>query len=231
LPLALWLPPPPGLATFVADGNEALFAALEAWAGGTGERYLYLHGEPGSGKTALLQGAVEQAISAGRRVLYLPLDAPGIVPVALTDLDHLDALALDALDAVAGNPDWELALFSLYNQLAASGTGLLLAGRVPAAQLPVALPDLRSRLSAGAGWRVRPLDEAGCARLLTAGAGRLGLALSRAAVGYILTRCPRDPASLTRLLARLDRATLAAGRAPTVQFIARLLGSPAGAPD
>lgn len=228
LPLALWRPPPAGLAAFIADGNETVLAALRAWAGGAGERYQYLHGEAGSGKTLLLQGAVEQAAEQGRRVLYLPLDAPGISPAALTDLEQMDALALDAVDAAAGDSDWELALFSLYNRLAASGTGLLVAGRLPAAQLPIALADLRSRLTAGPAWRVHPLDEAGCGRLLSEGAARLGLTLSGSAVGYILTRCPRDPGSLSRLLTRLDRATLAAGRAPTVQFIARLLGAPDG---
>lgn len=223
LPLPLQLPAAPGFAGFIPDGNEALLGALEDWAVGHGEAFLYVHGAPGSGKSRLLQGAIEVAGQAGRRVACLPLDLPGLTPAVLNDLERLDALALDRIDSVAGDAAWELPLFSLYNRLRVAGRGLLVAGRLPPAELPLQLADLRSRLCAGLIYGVRPLDEAGCARLLHAGAAARGLTLDAAAVAYILARCPRDAGALLALLERLDRASLAARRAPTVPFIGRLL--------
>jgi DnaA family protein len=124
---------------------------------------------------------------------------------------------------VAGDGSWELALFALYNRLQEAGTRLLVAARVPPAQTGVRLPDLASRLEAGARYGLIPLDERGCARLLGAAAEQRGLRLDRAAVGYILRRVPRDPERLLSLIDELDRSTLQRQRAPTVRLIGELL--------
>jgi DnaA family protein len=221
--LPLRLPTAAGFARFIDAGNAEAVAALKRWALGVGVPHLFVHGGPGCGKSHLLQAAAAEGVGNRQALVYLPLDRPHLTPAIFDDLEGLDAVILDAVDAVAGVPLWEEALFDLYNRLRDRGRRLLTAARVPPSRLPLGLDDLRSRLAAAAVYGLRPLDDDGRARLLREGAGRRGLALSDQAVAYMLRRCPRDPGWLLRFLDRLDHASLAAQRAPTLQLIGRLL--------
>src|SRR5690606_11132490 len=88
----------------------------------------------------------------GKSIQYLPLaDLAGYAPAKLfADLGILDYLCIDHHTAVAGRPDWELALFNLYNSLRESGKCLVVAAEQSPRALPLQLEDQRSRLQ----WRV-----------------------------------------------------------------------------
>lgn len=223
LPLPLQQPALPGLAGFIARGNEPIVAAIEHWARGSGEPYLYLHGAPASGKSQLLLCAADEARRLGRRVLYLALDMAGLSPAVLDNLEDGDGVLLDALQARIGNDDWERALFNLYNRIRDRGSQLLIAARPPSGHLGTRLPDLASRLASGASFNLKPLDDEGRAALLRAGAAQRGLDLTDSVVRYILSRCSRDPGSLTQLLDGIDAAALAEQRQPSIRSIGRLL--------
>lgn len=223
LPLPLRQPGPDGLAGFIEHGNEAVHAAVTHWARGSGEPYLYLHGAAASGKSRLLLCTAEEARRQGRRVLYLPLDMPELSPAVLDDLEHGDGVLLDALQIRIGIAAWERALFNLYNRLRDRNSQLLVAARLPSGQLGVRLPDLASRLAAGASFNLKPLDDEGCAALLRRGATQRGLELAEPVIRYILSRCPRDPGSLTQLLDGIDATALAEQRQPSLRSIGRLL--------
>jgi len=230
LPLPLRLPRAAGFERFIADGNAEALAAARTWSQDPVASTLYLHGGVGSGKTHLLQAAAAELAGSGRTVLYVPLDQAGLAPAMLEDLEQLDAVVIDALHAIAGRRDWEEAVFHLYNRLQAGGRRLLVAARTPPADLRLSLADLRSRLSAAPAYGLTPLDDNGRARLLRDGAEQRGLRLGEPVIGYVLSRCPRDPGWLLDFLDRLDRATLAEQRAPTVRFVAGLLDTPESVP-
>ena len=223
LPLALRLPAASGFRSFVVDGNEETVESLRQWVIGAGHRYLFLHGAAGSGKSHLLQACCHEIVDGGATVLYLPLDQEGPAPAMLEDLETRDAVVIDAVQSIAGDADWECALFDLYNRLQDAGRRLLVAGRVPPQMLGLGLPDLASRLSAGPAYVLRALDDAGRARLLASAADQRGLRLDPTAIKYILNRCPRDPGWLLRLLDDIDRRSLQRRRAPTVRLIGELL--------
>jgi DnaA-homolog protein len=223
LPLALRLPPAGGFESFVIDGNDETVAALRQWVSGAGHRYLFLHGAEGSGKSHLLQAACRDIVDGGATALYLPLDREGLAPAMLEDLEHRDAVVIDAVQAIAGDAAWEGALFDLYNRLHDADRRLLVAARVPPSMLGLGLADLTSRFSAGPAYVLRALDDNGRARLLDAAAEQRGLRLDPVSIRYILNRCPRDSGSLLRLLDDLDRLSLQRRRAPTVRLIGELL--------
>jgi DnaA family protein len=223
LPLPLRQPDTEGLARFIAHGNEPLVAVIQHWAIGGGERYLYVHGAASSGKTRLLLCAAEEARAAGLNIVYLALDTDGLTPAVLDQLEHCDAVLLDAIQRRAGSSDWEHALFNLYNRLRDEDRRLLVAARVPASQLGIALADLASRLAAGASFNLKPLDDHGLFRFLRAGGKQRGLELSDAVIRYILSHCPRDPDSLAQLLDRIDHVALAEQRQPTIHLIGKLI--------
>ena len=90
----------------------------------------YLAGPAGVGKTHLLLATCAAADAAGRRAAYLPLvAAAGRLRDALEALEGNDLLALDGLEAIAGNRDDEVALFDAHNRARAAGISLLYAAR------------------------------------------------------------------------------------------------------
>ncbi len=223
LPLALRQPEPRGLAGFVAHGNRAVVAAVQQWAEGRGERYLYIHGATASGKSQLLGCAAGALREQGLSAVYVPLETPKLTPDVLDDLEHRDAILLDSVHAIAGIRAWEQALFNLYNRASDAQRRLLVAARLPSGRLGLQLPDLSSRLAAGPSYNLKPLSDTGRAELLRIGAAQRGLRFGDAMINYILSRCPRDPGTLTQLLNAIDQAALAEQRQPSIRSLGRLL--------
>lgn len=223
LPLALRFPPDQRFETFVAAPAGAL-AQVRALAGGEAADWLYLAGPAATGKTHLALAACAHAQALGRRVAYLPLAAAaGRLGDALSALQEYDLVALDGLDAVAGRAGDELALFDFHNRARDAGTGLLYAARAMPGELPAGLPDLRSRLAQCTRIRLAPLGDDGRREVLRLRAQRRGLQMNDAAIDWLLKRADRDLASLTGLLDRLDRESLAAQRRITVPFLRQVL--------
>lgn len=223
LPLALRYPPDQRLETYLGAPDGAV-DQLRALAAGTGE-WLYLAGPAGAGKTHLALAACAAAEAGGRRAAYLPLrSALGRLGEALDALDEAALVALDGLDAVAGNRDDEVALFDFHNRARAAGSGLLYVARLAPDALPLLLPDLRSRLAQCARVVLSAPGEARRRAVLEERARRRGLVLEPAALDWLLRRAGRDLAGLTALLDRLDRASLAAQRRLTVPFLREVLG-------
>ena len=224
LPLALRYPPDQRLETYVG-APEGLLAQLRALAAGEGE-WLYLAGPAGAGKTHLALAACAAAESAGRRAAYLPLkSAAGRLRDALDALDEAALVALDGVDAVAGQRDDEVALFDFHNRARGAGTGLLYVAQAAPDALPLVLPDLRSRLAQCARVVLSPPGEARRRAVLEERAQRRGLVLEPAALDWLLRRAGRDLGGLTALLDRLDKASLAAQRRITVPFLRQVLGA------
>lgn len=185
-----------------------------------------LWGGAGTGKTHLMMACCRQTDAS----LYLPLAAlrERSPPEVLGDLDRLEVVALDEFDAVAGDPQWELALFHLHNRLLGSGGRMVIAARTSPRALAIGLPDLRSRLLAGFGFGLVPYTDDQLLDILRFRAGRLGLNLGIDAARYLLHRMPRELESLIGLLHKLDRAALADQRQLTIPFIKRTLGQAHG---
>lgn len=228
LPLALRYPPDQRLDAFVHAPAGAL-EQLRAAAGGHAERgaasgALYVAGPAGVGKTHLLLATCAAADTLGRRAAYLPLAAAaGRLRDALQALEGNDLIALDGIDAVAGNREDEVALFDAHNRARAAGVGLVYAAREIPDALGLVLPDLRSRLGQCIRITLAPLDDGGRREVLRQRAQRRGLVLEDAALDWLLRRVGRDLGGLTALLERLDRASLAAQRRVTVPFLRKTL--------
>lgn len=225
LPLALRYPPDQRFETFVAAPAGAP-AQLRALAQTAGADWLYLAGPAGLGKTHLALALCAAAEAAGRRAIYLPLKAAaGRARGALDALDGSDVVALDGIEAIAGNREDEIALFDFHNRARSAGLGVLYAAQVAPDALALSLPDLRSRLGQCTRISLQALDDDGRRAVLRERAQRRGLILDEAALEWLLKRVGRDLASLTGLLDQLDRASLAAQRRVTVPFLRQALGA------
>ncbi|MGH8250338.1 MAG: DnaA regulatory inactivator Hda [Steroidobacteraceae bacterium] len=206
--------------TFHEGANGAAIAALRRLAGGGSSAPIWLFGPPGSGKSHLLQASCAEAGEHGLAVAYLPLAAVRAEdPAMLAGYERLGLVALDDVDAVAGDTRWERVLFTLYNDLAEQNGSLVAAALLAPARLGFRLPDLASRFAASEVQRLKPLAEPDQAEALRRRAGHRGLELPDETLTYLTRRAPRDFAALCRLLDELDTESLAAQRKLTVPFV------------
>ncbi len=185
---------------------------------------LYLHGEPGSGRSHLLAALCAEAQSLGLSAALLPLAALQDEPPSLLDgLESQDLLVLDDIDVVAGDADWEEALFHLFNRARAAGSRLVFTATQVPAHAGFCLADLVSRLSLAPLWELVLPDDAGREAMLLAAAGRRGLLMEPELLRYLVQRGPRGSGRLLALLETLDRQSLVAGRRLTIPFVRPLL--------
>jgi DnaA family protein len=220
LPLGVELGVSHRFETFVEGRNAAAVESLRRVADGTAAAPAWIYGPPGSGRSHLLQACCARAGDAGRSTAWLPLalvksEGPGI----LDGFEALDLVALDDIDAVAGLPDWEAALFTLFIGLAERRAGLACAAAAAPAATAIRLPDLASRLAASDVHRIEALAEPEQAAALRQRASRRGLELPDDTLAFLTRRAPRDFATLCRMLDALDTESLAAQRRLTIPFV------------
>jgi DnaA-homolog protein len=196
--LELAPPPPPTLENFSPGRNGAALVALrEALAGG--ERFVFLWGPDGSGKTHLLR-AFSGAAKAAK-----------VEAAAVDDVARLDEAE-------------QIALFDLCNRLRVSGGALAASAEAPPAQLALR-PDLRSRLASGIVLQLHPLGDTDKAAALAAHAARRGMAVDGELIGYLLSHFERDMGTQIALLDALDRYSLQRKRPITLPLLKDALRS------
>lgn len=206
--------PLPAFDNFVAERNKEVITALTQE---TGERFIYLWGEAGSGKTHLLQAWIAHAERLGRASIYLDAQREHLPDFAreasFIAVDHVDDLA----------PDDQITLFSVYNSLKEGGEGrLLMAGRQPPMSLSVR-DDLRTRLGWGLVFEVKALSDAEKLAALKSHAHNRQLAIGDDVFKYLLTHWRRDLTSLIAMIEMLDRYSLAMRRPITVPLVKNVL--------
>lgn len=230
LPLDLRLRDASRFVGFYPGGNHLARDAVEALAVGVGmtETQILLHGPAGVGKTHLLQAACHQGHERGEPVAYLPLaEVASASPLAVLDgLECSRLVALDDLDAVVGQGDWDEALFGLLNRLRDGGCRVLMASAHAPDGLGSRLPDLTSRLSWGPVFRLQTPEDGDLKRILAQRAVLRGLELPEAVAEYLLRHYRRDLVALLELLDRLDLAALAEQRRLTIPFVRDQLTRP-----
>ena len=228
LPLGLRFAPDQRLHSYrdAPHGLLELLAALSLAESNDGpfQPSVFLSGASGSGKSHLLLATCAEAAIVEGAVAYLPLKLFGTR--AADALAHQGAVRLACVDdvhAIAGDRDAQVALFDLHNRVRDGGGALLYAADASPLQLDLALPDLRSRLAQCTQFALDVPDEMQRRMILRERAQARGLELDDAVMDWLFRRVDRDLATLTALLDRLDRASLAAQRRITVPFLRGVL--------
>lgn len=215
LVLDIALPAAPTLDDFVPGRNAELVVALYALANGaSNERFIYLWGADGSGRSHLLRAVVDAARRNGRPTVWF--DARTKLPDAVDDVlcaaDDVHLLGAEA----------QIALFNLHNRIRGGHGALLVSGNAAPAQLALRA-DLVTRLAAGIVYQLHGLDDEEKSAALRRHADARGLRLSQEVATYLLRHARRDMPSLLALLDALDRYSLQTQRAITVPLLRELL--------
>jgi DnaA regulatory inactivator Hda len=218
LPLELALRPAQGREDFlVAPSNQIAVAWIDRWPDWPGP-VLALYGPPGCGKTHLCQ--VWRAASGA-----VEIDGPRLARAEPPELlGAARACVLDDADMLLGSESANAErLLHLINSMTERGGQVLLAARGAPARWPCGLADLGSRLAAATAVRLGAPDDALMEALLVKLCSDRQLAVGEEVLRYLLARMERSFAAARGLVAALDRASLAEGRAVTVPLARRVL--------
>ncbi|BDM64801.1 DnaA regulatory inactivator Hda [Shewanella sp. NFH-SH190041] len=210
---------------YPAAGNDQLIQKLQASAAGEGKQALYLWGQAKSGRTHLLHAACAHANDLERRSFYIPLGIhASISPALLEGLEQMDLVCIDDVDAIAGHPVWEEAIFDLYNRMAEhKHTALVVSASSSPTEAGFLLPDLASRMQWGLIYQLHPMaDEEKLAALQRRSAMR-GLQLPEDVGRFLLNRMARDLRTLFDVLDKLDKASMVHQRKLTIPFVKEML--------
>lgn len=211
-------------ANFLTGSNQEILAALKKVAVETTPAFIYLCHSGALGASHLLQATCHAAHHAGQSAAYLPLaDWVQLNSEMLQGFEMMSVVCLDDLQVIAGKPQWEEAVFHLYNRIQERGGRLVVAANDIPKNLRLGLPDLVSRLTFGVLYQMHPLTDDEKIQALKLRAEGRGITLADEVARYILTHCPRHMGTLFAALDALDKASLAEQRRLTIPFVKAVL--------
>jgi DnaA-homolog protein len=211
-------PPLPTLANFVPGRNAELLQTLEnILTGGEKERFFYLWGNDGCGKSHLLQGLAGAYKHNQMKATYFACEentrfaAPCEADCVL--VDNADRLGAEA----------QISLFNLYNRIRDEGHAfLMVTGPAAPAQLKLR-DDLVTRLGWGLVYQVHELTDEEKIKAMKSHAASRGLDLPQEVGDYLLRHERRDLPTLIATVDALDNYALANRRKITVPLVRELL--------
>ena len=188
----------PTLENFVVGRNaEALNSLKQALAGDSSNRFIYLWGNEGSGKSHLLTACNALAESSG------------LLVVCAEDVQLL-------------TDDTQIALFNTYNQLRETNGILIASGNAAPTQMGLR-DDLATRLAWGLVYQLHPLSDEEKTLALKNHAQARGMKLPDEVLDYCLRYLRRDMPTLIATIDALDEWSLTYKRAVTLPLLRELL--------
>ena len=206
--------------SFVAGKNAVVASLAQQTATGEGEKQLYFWGDPGLGKSHLLQASCNLAAKNQQTVCYLTHNEINNQSAEIFDgLEQVELICLDDIEIWLNDPAWEEALFDLINRVRENNHRLMMASAHPPEEAFARLPDLRSRLSWGPVFQLQNLSDKEKCQALRYRAKQSGLELPDKVADYLVQRYPRDMFGLFERLATLDQASMVMQRRLTIPLV------------
>lgn len=209
---------------FLVGHNQSIVHALQQAASKNqninNETNYYCWAEQGCGLSHLLQAACHAASQEKRQAMYIPLAELKVFgPDILDGVESLDLVCIDDLQLIAGDAQWEEAVFHAFNRLRDAGKTLVLGSHLPPNKMGLHLKDLQSRLHSGMSLQINELDDQDKVLLLQQDAKRRGFELSPDIAKYLINHYPRDMSTQLDILQKLDLASLVKKHKVTLPFV------------
>lgn len=184
----------------------------------------YLFGQSGVGKSHLLHASCAYANQLNMSSVCLSFSEFKSLSIDMLDgLENIDVVCLDDIHLVLGDPQWQRAIFDLYNRIIEQNKRLILSGNKAVNELNVGLPDLRSRLSWGYVGQLKSMSDEEKLVAIQYRAQQRGLLIGDDVARFMMARLERDMKSLVNALDVLDKASIREQRRITIPFIKQVL--------
>ena len=215
-------PSPPTLDNFVPGRNLELLQTLNNILGGREqERFVYLWGGKGCGKSHLLQAVVEACTHNKLNAAYIKCSLMRDINAEFSAISEFDCLTVDDVDHL--NASAQIDLFNLYNHIRDEGHALMLVcGSATPARLTLR-KDLVTRLGWGLVYQVHELSDEEKIQAMKSHAASRGFDLPQDVCVYLLRHGQRDLPSLMATLDALDLYSLTDKRQITIPMLRELL--------
>ncbi len=220
----------------VGPSNQLAFTSAQLALSTPGQyNPLFLWGEPGVGKTHLLEGIVER-FRTQRRAGAVHLTAEGFTTDFLSALHGgglpnfrhkhrgLDLLAIDDVQFFIGKRHTIAELLHTVDHAMRSGKQVILTADRNLASLEGFGPELASRLQAGLSCEIQPPELEVRQGIVAAYAAQLQLQLPEDICGYVAQQCPDNARQLQGAVKLLKVGSQARGAAVTLELAEELLG-------
>jgi len=211
-------------ASFIQDKNKELLSLLNTVTKKEQNECLYIWGPHGTGKTHLLQAACKQASEINYQVAYIPLKHhKEFDPEILNGLGQLDLICIDDVEFISDNLEWQQRLTLVYNEIRDNSNSIIFSSTFSPRSISIGLDDLRSRLSWGQVFKIKPPDDQLKIQILKKKATERSFELSNNVAEFLIHRSDRDLNSLIIILDKIDRLSLAKKRKVTIPLVKELI--------
>lgn len=227
LALAVQLPDDETFTSFVGETNQSSVTLLQQFisrAQRQSTNSFYLFGIKGVGKSHLLHAASHFADQLGKTSVCLSFSELTDLSIEVLDgLEHIEIICLDDIQIIAGDKQWQQAVFDLFNRVLEQDKLIILSGDQSVNELGLTLPDLNSRLTWGLTEQIKPLSDEEKMQALQHRASQRGITIAEDALKYLLNHYSRDMTLLIGYLDTLDKLSIREQRKITIPFIKEAL--------
>ena len=189
-------------------------------------RLIWLAGLEGFGKTHLLNALLNSHENENKKALYLPMSESQVfTPDILDNLGQYDLVAIDDIENIIGDINWEEQLLKFYEDSYNTSNKILITANDTPKGLNFLLPDLSSRFNLALIERLRPMNEEETIEAILIHSKTRGFELPEDSAKYLINRAPRDVSALVDIIKLLDYESLSMQRKLTIPFIKTVLGN------
>ena len=185
---------------------------------------LFVYGISGTGKSFLLQSICNHISLAKKLSLYIPLnDVIKHGPEFLDSLEELDLICIDEIDLIAGNKEWEIAIFNLINNCLISKCRLIFSSQLNPSTIEFNLVDLFSRIKKMDHMELFPITDYNHENAIRFITKTKSLNLGDNEINYLMTHSKRNISNLIEILEKLDKLSLELKRKITIPLIKEVI--------
>ena len=185
---------------------------------------LFLYGIAGTGKTFLLQSLCNHYSDNKKTSLYIPMnEVMNYGSDFLDSLEELDLICIDDLDSIAGNDNWEIAIFNLINNCLITQCRLVFCSQLNPSSINFNLKDLFSRIKKMDHIELLPVNERNLKEAIKFITNIKLLEFGDNEINYLITHTKRNISNLAKIINELDELSLQLKRKITIPLIKQFI--------
>ncbi len=185
---------------------------------------LLIYGLSKVGKSFLLQSLCNYFSKSNKSSLYLPLkELNNYKTGLLDDLEKLDLVCIDDLQLIAGDNNWETAIFNLINNCLISNCRIVFCSNINPSLISFELDDLFSRIQKINRMEVHPVKSDNLIEAVRFFADLRSINIGDKEVTYLINHSKRNMGDLVTHINQLDKLSMQLKRKITIPLIKKVI--------